>query len=100
MSSSTVKRDGRSGDILGKKSRKKSREAGWGGVGWVSEVEQERERVRARPSEEFMCDWSTRSEREVQERPARVVGVFLFPECPAAVSWASVWYCCPSSWRP
>lgn len=73
---------------------------GWVEGGGVSEVDKERERVQARPSEEFMSDWSTRSEREVQESPARVVGVFLFPECPVAVSWASGWYCCPSSWRP
>lgn len=104
MASTSVKRDGQeelAGDILGRKSRKKGgrRECGVGGGG-VSEVDKERERVQARPSEEFMSDWSTRSEREVQESPARVVGVFLFPECPVAVSWASGWYCCPSSWCP
>lgn len=78
------------GDVKGRNSREKSRGAeGWGGGGGLSEMDKERERVRARPYEEFMSDWSTRSEREVQERPARVVGVFLLPECPVAVSWAS-----------
>lgn len=105
MSCSSIKRDGRSGEArrghLGEEEpKKKSREAGCRRRGGVSEVDKERERVRARPSEEFMSDWSTRSEREVQEKPVRVIGVFLFPQCPVAVSWASGCYCCPSCWRP
>lgn len=72
-----------------------------GSVGWGSEVDKERERVRLPPlrsSGTFMSDWRPGIQCAVPERPLPAACPALCLESLLLLSWASGRCCYPSSW--